>query len=531
MSKTITTGFLADTINGIKINTSIQCNSANYLKCTSREVSYIVIHYTGNSKDSAKANANHFHNAYGTNASAHYFVDDNEIYQSVALHDRAYHCGAKSYKHNEARNANSFGIEMCCTAGNYKVSSITQKNAAYLCAYLCQMINIKSEQVDKYVIRHYDVTGKKCPAQFVDNESEWDSFKLAVKTILGGKANNDTERQYPVPVATLKKGSVGESVKWLQQSLNKINNYGLIIDGSFGNATLQAVLDFQDRYGLETDGSVGQLTRAAIIDVLEGNKQEVEKVEKRDLIRTNIANEEKYIWDYLYKQIGNTYGVAGIMGNLYAESGLKSNNLQNDFEKKLGCTDEQYVAAVDNKTYNNFTNDKAGFGICQWTFYTRKQNLLNFAISKNTSIADLPMQLEFLMKELTTSYSSLLTNLKSAKSVKSASDAVLTQFEKPKDQSAEVKKKRAKYSQVYFDKYAITVVKTKYIVYSKKYFTLKSATQEYNLLKKIGYNSCSLYKNGMIYRVKIGEYATYNSAVTICNALIKAGHSASVEKI
>lgn len=57
---------------------------------------------------------------------------------------------------------------------------------------------------------------------------------------------------------------------------------------------------------------------------------------------------EKTIWDFLYGKLGNAYGVAGLMGNLYAESALRPNNLQNTYEKKLGLSDAQYTAAVDN---------------------------------------------------------------------------------------------------------------------------------------------------------------------------------------
>lgn len=110
---------------------SIKCNNDNLNNNTSRSVAYVVMHYTGNSKDTAKANANYFGGA-GRNASAHFFVDDAEIYQSVELRDTAWHCGAKSYKHGSCRNANSIGIEMCCTAGNYRISGRTKENAAYL---------------------------------------------------------------------------------------------------------------------------------------------------------------------------------------------------------------------------------------------------------------------------------------------------------------------------------------------------------------------------------------------------------------
>ena len=69
---------------------------------------------------------------------------------------------------------------------------------------------------------------------------------------------------------------------------------------------------------------------------------------------------EKTIWDYLMKKIGNAYGVAGLMGNVYAESGLRANNLQNSYEKKLNITDEEYTRLVDDNAYPDFVKDKAG---------------------------------------------------------------------------------------------------------------------------------------------------------------------------
>ncbi|MBR3017067.1 MAG: N-acetylmuramoyl-L-alanine amidase, partial [Clostridia bacterium] len=57
------------------------------------------------------------------------------------------------------------------------------------------------------------------------------------------------------------------------------------------------------------------------------------------------------IWQTLYAAIKNPYAVAGLMGNLYAESGLTPNNLQNTGNKSLGMTDAEYTAAVDSGTY------------------------------------------------------------------------------------------------------------------------------------------------------------------------------------
>ena len=139
MANTITSGFITDKINGITVNTSLKCHSSNYNNADSRNVEFIVMHYTGNSKDTAKNNANYFAGA-NREASAHFFVDDTAIYQSVELRDIAWHCGTKgTYYHTNCRNTNSVSIEMCCTAGNYKVSDTTKFNAAYLCATLCKL--------------------------------------------------------------------------------------------------------------------------------------------------------------------------------------------------------------------------------------------------------------------------------------------------------------------------------------------------------------------------------------------------------
>lgn len=159
------------------------------------------------------------------------------------------------------------------------------------------------------------------------------------------------------------------------------------------------------------------------------------------------------IWKYLYSWLGNKYGTAGLMGNLYAESALNPQNLQNSANNRLGLTDEQYTAKVDNGTYTNFVRDSAGYGLAQWTYWSRKQALLDYAKSKGKSIGDLAMQLDFLKKELTENYSSLVKELKSAASVLAASNAVLMQFERPADQSSTVQKTRASYGQTYFDKY------------------------------------------------------------------------------
>ncbi len=169
-----------------------------------------------------------------------------------------------------------------------------------------------------------------------------------------------------------------------------------------------------------------------------------------------LTDEEK-IWFY-FKDKGLTdAGAAGLMGNLFAESGLKPNNLQNSFEGKLGYTDVSYTAAVDNGTYSleQFIYDSAGYGLAQWTFWSRKQGLYNFAKSKGVSIADLTMQLDYLSREMVQSFNRTVWQvLQSTTDVLSASNAVLLEFEQPADQSLSVQTLRYNYSMTYYNKYA-----------------------------------------------------------------------------
>ena len=163
---------------------------------------------------------------------------------------------------------------------------------------------------------------------------------------------------------------------------------------------------------------------------------------------------EKTIWEYLKAQGLTDAGAAGLMGNLYAESGLRPNNLQNSYEGKLGIADAEYTEMVDRGTYANFGNDRAGYGLAQWTYPSRKAALLAYAKAAGKSIGDLEMQLGFLMQELSTGYKTVLNVLRTTVSVREASDIVLLQFERPADQSEARRKQRAEYGQKYFDKYA-----------------------------------------------------------------------------
>lgn len=162
---------------------------------------------------------------------------------------------------------------------------------------------------------------------------------------------------------------------------------------------------------------------------------------------------EEQIWNYLFSTIKNEYGTAGVMGNLYAESGLKPTNLQDTYEKKLGFTDLTYTEKVDTGEYSNFIRDSAGYGLAQWTFWSRKQALLLYVKNKQKSIGDLESQLEFLITEFKNDYPTVWKVLTTAQSIMEASNSFLFNYEVPANQSAAVQKERASYGQTYYDRY------------------------------------------------------------------------------
>ena len=152
------------------------------------------------------------------------------------------------------------------------------------------------------------------------------------------------------------------------------------------------------------------------------------------------------------KEYKNPYGVAALMGNIKAESNFKSTNLQNTYEKKLGYTDESYTQAVDNGKYVNFVRDAAGYGLAQWTYWSRKKALLDFCRIRKVSIGDLDAQIDFLIKEIK-GYKAVDNAIRTCKSVREASDIVLKQYERPANQGTSVQIQRAKYGTAIFNEF------------------------------------------------------------------------------
>ena len=150
-------------------------------------IEWIVIHYVG-AVSTAHDNARYFAGG-DRQASAHYFVDEDEIWQSVEESRGAWHCGGPlqgsgGHKYFQiCTNRNSIGIEMCVVKekGKYIVKEKTVDNTGELVRDLMKRYGVSKE----HVIRHYDVTGKSCPACYPEyapddyllNSAAWERFR------------------------------------------------------------------------------------------------------------------------------------------------------------------------------------------------------------------------------------------------------------------------------------------------------------------------------------------------------------------
>ena len=137
-------------------------------------------------------------------------------------------------------------------------------------------------------------------------------------------------------------------------------------------------------------------------------------------------------------------GACAMLGNMQAESAMRANNAQD------GCSilsDEQYTAAVDNGSYTNFVHDEIGYGLCQWTFWSRKENLLRFVRRLGVSISDASAQVSFVLWELQNEHSRLWTYLQSATGLYEASSRICLEYEQPAINNVE---ERAQYANQFY---------------------------------------------------------------------------------
>ena len=266
-------------------------SSFNYSSRKGNSIKFIVLHYTGNKGDTAKNNVNYF---YGGNrgASAHYFVDDNSIWQSVEEYNSAWSVGDGHGKYG-ITNRNSISIEMCCnSSGN--ITEKTEANALELVKYLMTKYNISISNI----VRHYDASRKLCPNWSANNWNRWNNFKSKINgnvtinkpinqpnkplinewvkrlqiacnaqgfsnQVVDGIAGSNTLNGCPM----VKKGARGNITKLLQEKLVSLGYNTNGVDGIFGAGTENAVRLYQKANRLVVDGIVGKNTWRKILNI------------------------------------------------------------------------------------------------------------------------------------------------------------------------------------------------------------------------------------------------------------------------
>ena len=377
------------------------------------------------------------------------------------------------------------------TTEPYAVTDAAYNALIKLVADICKRNNIKkliysTNKADRVnhkngcnMTVHRDYANKSCPGTYLYERQ--DKIAKAVNAILGA---DKAETSKPTTSGTLYRVQAGayKNKANAEAQLKKVKAKGfdaciVEADGYYkiqvGAYSVRANADAQLK-------KVKAAGFTAIITTVANKTATTQQAQTTDTAKT--------IWDFLTGKGLNAFAVAGIMGNLNAESALNPKNLQQTYEKKLGYTDASYTEAVDKGTYGNFVKDSAGYGLAQWTYWSRKQALLEYAQSVKKSIGDLGMQLEFLWKELQ-GYKTVMSVLKSATSVKQASDIILTGYEKPANQGDSVKATRAKYGQAYYDKYAgKTSTAPAEKVETFKAYTVKVTASALNIRKGPGTN-------------------------------------------
>ena len=207
-------------------------------------IKYIVVHYTGNKGDTAINNAKYYAEAQ-LKISAHFFVWEDTVYRSVPENHAAYAVGLGSRKEpyikwpsmwKKITNSNSISVEICGSPGSYEGSSNTKDTAAKLVAELLHKFNLRPD----CVYRHYDVTGKNCPAWAVDDPLKWLQFTLKVNQYFNGEEDDimlDTPENYALFSKWMQryeaeKAAISDTYAEAQQAMQYCASKGFIKDGS-----------------------------------------------------------------------------------------------------------------------------------------------------------------------------------------------------------------------------------------------------------------------------------------------------------
>ncbi|MBQ9687299.1 MAG: hypothetical protein IJV41_12270 [Oscillospiraceae bacterium] len=154
----------------------------------------------------------------------------------------------------------------------------------------------------------------------------------------------------------------------------------------------------------------------------------------------------KTIYDTLVKAGMTPEGACAMLGNMRAESAMRSNNV----EDRSGIYDADYTARADSGTVD-FVNDRYGYGLCQWTLPSRKRELLANAKAWGVSVGDEDMQTAFCVIELRESFPKLWHQLTNSRDLFDCTQAVCIDYENPAVKNVGV---RYEYALAFYDEFA-----------------------------------------------------------------------------
>ena len=163
------------------------------------KIAWIVIHYAGSTSARGRAKGiNESMQTWKRSVSSHYQIGEDGIFQAVEERHCAWHCGGyKKENKCAASNATAIGIDLIERKGNSCTSSVNDCDWYFKDSVIDTGARFVAELADKYgipmdhIIRHYDVTGKRCPRPFVGNdvnsitgetgEFAWNEFLMKVE--------------------------------------------------------------------------------------------------------------------------------------------------------------------------------------------------------------------------------------------------------------------------------------------------------------------------------------------------------------
>lgn len=149
---------------------SYKCKNGRPVKRKDSDVKGIVIHYTSGTKDTAKNECDYFATGNTRYAGAHCFVDLKGLTGwSIPRNYTAWSVGDSQNGHGKyfgiLSNANTISIELCGIADKPGVTAAQKKSLKKLIKYYgkkCKNIS--------YIVRHYDITTKICPAPYCNSK-------------------------------------------------------------------------------------------------------------------------------------------------------------------------------------------------------------------------------------------------------------------------------------------------------------------------------------------------------------------------